>query len=401
MGLKSTIAGWLSVNKNTPTIKQERAGRVASQIVKKQLYRTRVDISNWRNAQRAAEAIIYPSREKIISIYREIEMDAVLSSQVSNRIESSKSAPFVIKSKDGKVNEEITAKASKSPLIRKLIQYVVDARFTGHHLLEFSINGGIYDVKPIDQRYVDPSEETVRYELFSTKREKYKEMAEYGSWLVSIGQGDLGVFNKAVPHVLFKRFAQSCYSEFCEIYGIPPRIGKTNTSDQKMLDQMQKMMQETGSANWAVIDKDEDMQFVNAVQSDGSIFINLMRFCNSELSMLISGALIGQDTMHGTKGKEEVNLELLKKLIESDKREVENTFQEIYIPALIKIGYLPAGDYTFEYEAQEDKAAIWAMIKDAMQHYDIDFEQVEKEFGIKLTKREAAAANNLSADFFV
>ncbi|WP_446662918.1 phage portal protein family protein, partial [Flavobacterium psychrophilum] len=35
------------------------------------------------------------------------------------------------------------------------------------------------------------------------------------------------MLNKAVSHVLFKRFAQSCWSELCEIYGIPPRVLKT------------------------------------------------------------------------------------------------------------------------------------------------------------------------------
>ena len=37
-------------------------------------------------------------------------------------------------------------------------------------------------------------------------------------WIQYIFNYDYGLLNKAVPHVLFKKFAQSCWSELCEIY---------------------------------------------------------------------------------------------------------------------------------------------------------------------------------------
>ena len=63
-----------------------------------------------------------------------------------------------------------------------------------------------------------------------------------------------GLLNKAVPHALFKKFAHSCWSELCEIYGIPPRYIKTNTQDPEMLDRAEQMLRDMGSAAYFIID---------------------------------------------------------------------------------------------------------------------------------------------------
>ena len=87
----------------------------------------------------------------------------------------------------------------------------------------------------------------------------YRLLPEFGHWLVEIypRKRDLGLLNKAVPYVLIKKFALSCWSELCEIFGIPPRVMKTNTTDDEMLERAETMMREIGSAAYFIIDTTE------------------------------------------------------------------------------------------------------------------------------------------------
>jgi len=97
-------------------------------------------------------------------------------------------------------------------------------------------------------------------------------MPEYGAWILEFGQpGELGLLNNCVPHVLMKRFAQSCWSELCEIYDIPPRVMKTNTHDRGMVTRAEKMMKDMGSAAWFIIDGSEEFEFAQGVSTNGDV----------------------------------------------------------------------------------------------------------------------------------
>ena len=105
------------------------------------------------------------------------------------------------------------------------------------------------------------------------------------------------MLDKAVPHALFKRFAQSCWSEFCEVCGMPPRVIKTNTQDPELRNQYLQMLSNYGSGANGVIDIDDEMLFVATNASNGEPYENLIRLCSNEISLLINGAVLGQDTL--------------------------------------------------------------------------------------------------------
>lgn len=102
----------------------------------------------------------------------------------------------------------------------------------------------------------------------------YRLLPEFGRWLVEIypRKCDLGLLNKAVPYVLIKKFALSCWSELCEIFGIPPRVMKTNTTDDEMLERAETMMREIGSAAYFIIDTTEDFEFAQGVATNGDVY---------------------------------------------------------------------------------------------------------------------------------
>ena len=230
----------------------------------------------------------------------------------------------------------------------------------------------------------------------------YINAPEYGTWLLDFGTvGDLGLINKAIPHILFSRFAQSCWSELCEIYGIPPRVMKTNTRDRAALNRAEKMMTDMGAAAWFIIDESETFEWAsNGVPSTGEVYNGLIKLCRDNISLLISGAIIGQDTKYGSKGKEESSQETLQDLVNADQTLVEQYMNEKVLSALYAIGVLPEDGLIFQYDQVEDLSELWKRTIDLMPYKNIPDEWIKDKFGVEVQGDRTTNSQNLGLDFF-
>jgi phage gp29-like protein len=225
---------------------------------------------------------------------------------------------------------------------------------------------------------------------------EYRNLKEYGVYLLEFDSGKRGLINKAIPHFLMKNFAQSCWAELCEIYGIPPRWIKTNTQDKQMLDRAETMMRDFGAAAWWIIDSTEEFGFAqNAINATGDVYKNLINLCNNEMSLLVSGAIIGQDTANGNRSKDESSREVLMERVEQDLRFAAEQWNRVVLPALKRLGMIK-GELEFRYVVPEDKDALWKKVVDALPYYDVEPEWVEEKFGIKVSKKaNPVAGGNL------
>jgi len=366
--------------------------------------RTRQDIGDWQKALRLSDSISYPRRYKLIDLYENISLDALLTSQMELRIQNTLGRSFVLKDKNGETNKELTKEVKNSKWFYEVTRRILEAIFYGHTLLEFTTNaaGGLV-VSTIDRRHVVPEKGLLLTNPQDIKGLDYRATKEYGVWVLEFGEDrNYGILNKAVPHVLFKKFAQSCWSELCEIYGIPPRYMKTNTQDAKMLNRAEQMMQDMGAAAWFIIDENEEFDFAKGADTNGDVYANLMQVCNSEMSLLITGAVLGQDTKNGNRSKEEVSLSLFESIVASDKRLVETSWNEQVLKALYKIGLLPEG-LSIEFQQEEDLAKLWKMTNEALNHFDVDPKWVKDKFGIEVVGKKQAGQTNLTSpqSFFV
>lgn len=250
-----------------------------------------------------------------------------------------------------------------------------------------------------------PKSGTFLFDYNEEKGIKYRELPQYGTFLLEFGKaGEMGLLNKAIPHCLFKRFATSCYSELCEIYGIPPRVYKTDTQDPQAVSRGKQMMRDMGSAAWFIIDTTEEFEWAKGTTTNGDVYTNLISLCDNQNSLLISGAIIGQDTKHGSYSKDEAGQKLLSKLILADMAMVEMYMNTRVMPALARIGAIPA-DYIFAWEVSEDLGVLWKRTLEALNHFDIDPEWVKDKFGIAITgKKEQNPLTpnlNIAESFFV
>ena len=367
-----------------PIIRQ-REGLVRK-IVPKAISRIRKDMDSWRRALRQADSIERPRRKELMDLYADVMLDALLTSQIEQRIGRTLSAEFSLKDTAGKVDEASTRILSEAVWFPLLLRYMLESVFYGHSLVEFSASevSGL-EVTLIPRQNVVPEKGLFLFDSTADDGVYNRDMREYGTYVLEFGSPrNYGLLNKAVPHALFKKFAHSCWSELCEIYGIPPRYVKTNTQDPEMLDRAEQMLRDMGSAAYFIIDTTEEFQFANGVSTNGDVYNNLISLCNSEMSLLVSGAQIGQGTKNGNRSKEEVSVKQLVKYVNADKRLMEDYMNSIVLPALTRLGFIYDG-LRFSFNSEEDTGQLWERTAQAMQYYDIDPDWIREKFGIEVT----------------
>lgn len=380
---------------SAPKTAQRKDGYIGK-VTPKSISRTRADISTWKGALRSADSVDNPRRARLYSLYEDILLDAHLTSQIELRIQSVLSTPFVLQL-NGDNSDEWTDVLRSARWKTALDRNVLWSIFFGISLVELTTTPlGELSVGLLPRNNIIPNKGIFLFSEDDTTGIKYRELREYGTWILEFGQpNDYGLLNKAVPHVLFMRFAQACWSELCEIYGIPPRVIKTNTQDPQMLDRAEAMMRDMGSAAYFIIDESETFEFARGADTNGDVYRNLMSACKEAISVLINGAVLGQDTANGNRSKEESSLKLMEKLTMSDKRLLEDSWNGVIIPALTRIGMLPEG-ITYKIQQEEDVEKLWKQTHEALEYYEVDPIWIKTKFGIEVTSpRQQAETTQL------
>jgi len=365
--------------------RRKRDAALIRRVIEHNTSVTRKDIADWKAGRVQAGRAVDPRQILLQNLYTEVMLDPLMTSQVGLRIDKSQGANFTL-TLNGKPDEASTEALRDSGLFDSLVEYIIESKFHGNSLLEFFYDAaGNIGVELVPRMNVAPRTGRFYPDVYTNDYIEYRREADFGRWLVEIypRAGDLGLLNKAVPYVLMKRFALSCWSELCEIFGIPPRVMKTNTTDPEMLDRAQQMMREIGSAAYFIIDTEEKFEFAQGTNTNGDVYKNLIDTCDQQLSLLNLAAVLGQDTVNGNRSKEESSSKLLDSVVRADNRFIESTFNRTILPALAALGVVKPGlRLTIAKEVDVDK--LWKMVYEGSQYYEFDVEWIRETFGIEV-----------------
>lgn len=367
--------------------KVKKANNYVATIAPKTISQTRQDIKNYIDAKNLFKNADNPVRYPYYNLVDNILVDLHLQSQINNRMLKSLSQPFVIKDLKGNLDQDLTDLLQNKQFIYQVNKAILQTVYYGHSLGELDYLNGELVFNLIPRQNVEPIKGKIIKDYTDDKFIEYRLQKEYGSWLIEFGSNtEIGLLDGCIPHVLFKRFAQSCYSELCEIYGIPPRVLKTNTQDRTMVARGEKMLKDMGSAAWFIIDENESFDFAQGVSTTGDVYKNLMSFCNNELSMGIAGTVVGQDTQNGSNSKEKTSIGILQDLIDSDLSLIEQAWNSTVIPALKALGIITK-DVVYTYPPAEDLDKLWKMTTEAdkFKNMELDPLWVKDTFGIEVT----------------
>ena len=382
-------------------------------VVPKAMARTRADVLTWKSALAMAENIDNPKLYPYYNLVKDMLLDAHTTSQIKNRKLKTLSANFSIKKANGETHTELTSQLQKSVWFGDIIGHILDCEYFGYTLIELNrqvatvgnddVPFSDVEVTLVPRQNVIPQKGIILKDYTDDKGLDYLNASEYGTWLLDFGGvGDLGLINKAIPHILFSRFAQSCWSELCEIYGIPPRVMKTNTRDRQAFNRAEKMMTDMGAAAWFIIDETEQFEWATTgVPSTGEVYDGLIKLCRDNISLLISGAIIGQDTKYGSKGKEVSSQDMLQALVDADQTMVEQYMNDKVLPALYAIGVLPEEGLSLVYDQVEDLGELWTRTKEILPYKEVSNDWIKEKFGIEVIGNKAPTTpQKLSLDFF-
>lgn len=377
--------------------------KLIESIIKNQTSITRKDFADWKSAQQYAQSIYCPKQYLLQRLYKDVMQDALMTSQVEVlRIAKTKGADFDIVTPDGKTDEKATQAIKDSGIYETITEAIVESLFYGYSVIELQKDrSGLLRAVSIPRENIEPTQGLFLPDCTSDSGAiHYRDLREYGKTILEVipKTDDLGFINKAVPYVLIKKFAFSCWSEFCEIFGMPPRVLKTNTQDSTMLDRAETMMREIGSAAYFIIDTNEELDFGQGVQSNGDVYSNLISKCDSQISLINLAAVIGQDTQNGNYSKEESSAKLTDAVIAADKRLVEQTFNRQVLPALAALGVIKDG-LRLQITKSKDIEALWSKTVQALPYYDIDPKWIKDTFGIEVTEKKAGQLSAIDSFF--
>ncbi|MBI9092292.1 MAG: DUF935 domain-containing protein [Desulfobacterium sp.] len=192
---------------------------------------------------------------------------------------------------------------------------------------------------------------------------------------------------------LFKNYAIKDWVVFCEVYGMPLRLGKYDsgaTPEDK--DALEIAVRLLGSDAAGIISKSTEIDFITSSQGSVSadLYKDLAGFGNKETSKAILGATLTADV--GDKGSyaasnthNDVRLDLMR----ADARSVASTVRSQFIRPWVGFNYgwdTPVPKYGGNFKKSEDQEKKSKVVDTLADRIEIPCSWVREEFGIPAPK---------------
>jgi len=330
---------------------------------------TRKDIGDWRNAWQLAINVDSPNRQRLYDIYRDVEIDLHLSGCIQQREGFVMARSFKLVNEHGEEDEEAINFFNTS-WFKQLMKLALNANYWGHSLIELGnittdINGRqTYDgVKLIPRKHVIPEYHRVITDLSQDWHSgiDYHE-TPFADWLIEVGQPDsLGLYLKAATQTIPKKNALAFWDTFAEIFGMPMRIARTTTRDDKERRKLEDMLERSGTAGYMLADQGTELEFVESSKGDAfNVYDRRIDRANSELSKLIIGQTMTIED-GSSLSQSETHLEVFQNLIEADCDNIRDMVNNQLLPHMIRHGFPLQGihfdwDYSTDYTPEQQKA---------------------------------------------
>ena len=357
---------------------------------------TRKDIGDWRNAWQLAINVDNPNRQRLYDIYRDVEVDLHLSGCISQREGFVMARSF--KLVDAKGNEdEQAANYFNTAWFKQLMKYCLEANYWGHSLIELGdiatdSNGRqTYDgVTLIPRKHVIPEYHRVITDLSQDWHTgiDYHEKT-FNDRLIEIGLPDsLGLFLKAATQTIPKKNALAFWDTFAEIFGMPMRIARTTTRDEKERRQIEDMLEKSGLAGYMLADQGTELEFVDTSKGDAfNVYDRRIDRANSEISKLIIGQTMTIED-GSSLSQSETHLEVFQNIIEADCDMLRDVVNNQLIPRMVRHGFPLKGihfewNYSIDY-TPEQQVAYETMV---LNNYEVDGSYFEEKYNIPAGER--------------
>lgn len=377
---------------------QTRAKSLIVDLVKMTQLLTKKDIAKWRQAWQMAITVENPKRNFLYDIYDDNMMDNHLLGAIRNRKLKVIGKPFkIVDKKSGEENPELT-QLLKKRWFKKLLSLSLDSIYWGHSLIQLGDvvadeNGLKFsDVKLVPRRHVAPETGMLLKNASDEAKKGIDYRKVFGDWIIEVYEDDtdLGLLNAVSHQCISKRNALAFWDAFSEIFGMPVRIGKTLSRDQKDIDKVAAMLESMGSAAYGVFPEGTEIQIVESAKGDAfNVYDKRIERANSEMSKAILGVTMTMDN-GSSRSQAVVHQDVTDEIASADAGFLADVINDSVFPILNKHGFgfdnnRFEWDESYEYTPTE----MLDVEKMLLEYYDIEPQYFIEKHNIPITAKSA------------
>lgn len=367
--------------------KRKRIKKITDSLQTQQLHRFGIQMDEYRDAVDLAESDTNPTWQELQRVYNDVLIDDQVTAAMQARLMGVTSTKWYLYNEDDTVNEEAT-KVLNHGWFDKYQMLVLGAKFFGYSAIQFGDikDGTLSDVYSIPREYIHKTGRKMFTSLWANEDDSVSfDDPRFKNSVVFVSVDDHGILMQITPLAIWKKNALAFWSQYGEMYGNPIRVGMTDVLDDDLMDNMEDMVKEMGSRAWAVLNKEDDLKFIEANNTDVyNVFEKLALYVDNSTKKLILGSTMTMDD-GSSRSQSEVHERNTNNFITSDLKEIERNVNSDLIPRLQHFGLLPE-NVRFGWDAEEklsfeQKKEMLAVL---LPHFAIDPEKVQELTGIEV-----------------
>ena len=253
----------------------------------------------------------------------------------------------------GKEVEEING-IIDSLEFERLLEDIIWSRFWGISVDEFMFSDEGFDFCSIPRKHIRPKEKMIVRQQSDSTGISY----DRDTMIIQWGKDDdLGLLLKVAPYVIYKRGGFGDWAQFVELFGMPQRIGKYNSTDEASRRLLIQAFETAGAAPYLVVPKESEIETtLMSGSTNGALYNDFRQACNEEILITILGQTM--TTRDGASlSQSQVHLAVQEKKHRSDRRYVIRMLNKYFRPLLERRGY-PVRDGVFQFVDKRDELTV-------------------------------------------
>lgn len=169
-----------------------------------------------------------------------------------------------------------------------------------------------------------------------------------------------GVFRVAAWMYLFKNYDVKDWVAFCEVFGMPLRLGKYNAAaSEEDKAQLMRAIYSLGTDAAGIVPDSTVIEFIESNKTTSvEIYEKLARYCDEQISKAILGQTLTSDSGGGSYAQSKTHDEVRHDLTEADAKALAVTIRRDIIRPLVEYNFgqdVPLPFVTFDCEQTEDQ----------------------------------------------
>lgn len=316
--------------------------------------RTTQDIGSWRNAMTAAEAD-QPRRVLLYDLYDDLLLDGHLRSIIDKRIMAVTNSPLLFVANKKSIDE--ISELQEKAWFETLLTEIMNTKFWGHSLVEFYYDElGNFTAELVPRKNVEHKTGIILKEQSDTTGENYRENKARSPFLLEAGTWkQQGLLLPAAQYVIYKRGNFGDWAQYAELFGMPWKIAKYNSYDEKARQQLESALEEAGGNANIIIPEGTEIDLKYATSAgNGDLYAKLKDACNEALSVLILGqTMTTMDTQGSGYAQGKIHSTVEQDMHRSDRRFITRILNDKLNPLLQLHGY-PVAEGKWVYKEEEN-----------------------------------------------